>query len=174
VLPHEHVLVAFLPVCAYVLVRDRRLPSRQLVVVVFVGSQFPDLVDKPLAHQLGVIPSGRVFMHSLPFALPLSVLAIVYAWYTDRLRLGVAFAFAYLSHLLADHYRALLGTDPYVPDALLWPLVSVPQSGVPHWAGTDQIWLHLWTVFSVVVLGVSLYLFVRDIQIHFGRSHGRD
>jgi hypothetical protein len=50
VFPHEHLLVALLPVVAYVGVRDR---SR---------SQFPDLVDKPLAHQFCVLPSGRVFI----------------------------------------------------------------------------------------------------------------
>ena len=68
--PIEHFLVAFLPVLMYVLVIDRRLPTVRLVAVAFIGSQFPDLVDKPLAYQFGLIPSGRVFMHSLPIALP--------------------------------------------------------------------------------------------------------
>ena len=68
--PIEHFLVAFLPVLMYVLVIDRRLPSVRLAAVAFIGSQFPDLVDKPLAYQSGLIPSGRVFMDSLPIALP--------------------------------------------------------------------------------------------------------
>jgi hypothetical protein len=63
----------FVPVFAYVLVRNRGLPSRALSFAVFVGSQFPDLVDKPLAQELVVIPSGRVFVHSLLFAVLISV-----------------------------------------------------------------------------------------------------
>ncbi len=164
-LPHEHFLVAFLPVCAYVLMRDRRLPSRWLVFVVFVGSQFPDLIDKPLAHQLGLIPSGRVFMHSLPFAIPIVALAVVYGWYTDRVRGGAVFAFAYLSHIVADNYRELFDPSTPIPPDLLWPFrPPAPRSTVPGWVGPDQIWLHVWTVFSVVVLAVALYLLARDLR----------
>ena len=34
------------------LVRERRLPTAQFVLIGFFGSQFPDLVDKLLAYML--------------------------------------------------------------------------------------------------------------------------
>nr|WP_276414143.1 metal-dependent hydrolase [Halomicroarcula sp. XH51] len=150
---------------AYVVVRDRDLPTLGLLAVVFVGSQFPDLVDKPLANQFALIPSGRVFMHSLPFAVPIALAVAVYGWNTGRLRAGTAFGFAYLSHLLADNYRALLAPDPSVPPDLLWPfLPAVTRSAVPHWAGPDGINVTLWTLFSAVVLASLAYALVADLR----------
>ncbi len=140
-------------------------PSRQLVFVTVVGSQFPDLIDKPLAYQLGVIPTGRVFMHSLPFALPICLCVLAYSWGTDRLRLGIVFVFAYLSHLFTDNYHSLLSSDPHVPSDLLWPILpAVSRPGTPGWVGPNSIYLHLWTLFSIAVLVVTTYLFVTDIQ----------
>jgi hypothetical protein len=167
--PSEHFIVAFLPVLAYVVVRDRRLPTSRFVAVVFVGSQLPDLIDKPLAHQFGVIPSGRVFMHSLPVALPFLLVVGLYGWKTRRIRLGSAFVFAYLSHLLADNYRALLRPAPQIPPDLLWPFAPpISRPITPYWAGPDGINVQLWTLFSAVVLSIVLYLVVVDVRTQFG------
>ena len=122
-LPVQQFIISFLPVFAYVLVRDRELPSLRLVSVVFVGSQFPDLIDKPLAHELSLIPSGRVFMHSLPFAIPLVILIGVYGWKTDRIRESGVFTFAYFSHLFADNREELLGPESQTPSDLFWPFL---------------------------------------------------
>ncbi|TKX57319.1 metal-dependent hydrolase, partial [Halorubrum sp. ASP1] len=92
--PIEHFIVAFLPVLMYVLVIDRRLPGVRLATIAFIGSQLPDLVDKPLAYLFGLIPSGRVFMHSLPIALPFLLGTMIYGWKTERNRLSVGFSFA--------------------------------------------------------------------------------
>ena len=163
--PPEHFLVALLPVLAYVVVRDRRLPSLRLVAVVGLGSQFPDLIDKSLAYQLGLIPSGRVFMHSLPTALPFLLGVGYYAWKTDRRRLGGAFTFAHLSHLFADFYTAFLGPTRYIPPELLWPLgPPVARRASPHWAGPGSINVHLWTLFSLVVLSITVYLLIIDVR----------
>ena len=86
--PIEHFIVAVVPVIAYVLVRDRRPPPLRLLGIVFVGSQLSDLIDKPLAHQFQLLPSGRLFVHSLPFAIPIACLVGWYAWRTDRPRAG--------------------------------------------------------------------------------------
>jgi hypothetical protein len=164
VLPIEHFIIALLPIAVYALLRDRQLPSLQLVAVAFFGSQFPDLIDKPLAHELYLIPSGRVFMHSLPFAIPLAIAIIAYGIKTERARLGGAFAFAYFTHLLADNKR-LLPPDPHVSPDLLWPLQPpVARSIVPHWAGEGSVNLHLWTAFSVVVLALAAYVLVVDLK----------
>lgn len=169
-LPIEHFIVAFLPILGYVSVRDKELPTPRLAALVFVGSQFPDLIDKPLAHQFGLLPSGRVGMHSLPIAVPFVCVVVAYGWYTDRLRLTSVFAFAHLSHLLADNYRPLLGPTPSVSPDLLWPFTQpVPRSAVPGWAGVDGINVLLWTTFSIVVLTIFGYIVVADVREQFRR-----
>ena len=165
--PSEHFIVAVLPTAAYVIARDRRLPSLQFLAVVFVGSQLPDLVDKPLAHQFGLLPSGRVFFHSIPIALPLILLVLYYAIRTDRLRLGGAYAFAHASHLFADNRRALLDPNRGFPPDLLWPITQpAPRPVVPGWAGPNGINVLLWTVFSAAVLSVLAYVLVGDLRDH--------
>ncbi|GCF12093.1 hypothetical protein Harman_00280 [Haloarcula mannanilytica] len=167
VLPIEHFIIALLPVAVYALLRDRHLPSLQLVAVTFFGSQFPDLIDKPLAHELYVIPSGRVFMHSLPFAIPLSIVVIGYAIRTKRTRLGVAFVFAHISHLVADNQQ-LFRPDPHVSSDLLWPLQApVARPIVPHWAGEGSVNLHLWTVFSMIIISMVAYILMVDLKTQF-------
>jgi len=167
-LPIEHFIVAFLPILGYIIARDQQLPTTRLTGLAFVGSQFPDLVDKPLAHQFGLLPSGRVGMHSLPIALPFVGLIIAYGWYTDRLRLTAVFAVAQLSHLLADNYRPLLGATPAVSPDLLWPFTQpVARAAVPGWAGVDGINVLLWTTFSIVVLTIFSYVVVVDVREQF-------
>ncbi len=162
VFPHEHLLVALLPAVAYVAVRDRCLPTRGMVLATALGSQFPDLVDKPLAHQFGVLPSGRVFMHSLPFALPVAAVVLAYGWRTERPRVASGFAGAYLLHLAGDTHGALLAGR--IPSDLLWPFVAAQsRAAVPFWAGVDGINVRLWSAFSAVVLGVTVVVVVRDL-----------
>lgn len=153
VLPVEHFIVAFLPVSLVIVGVTRRPPSPPVVGAVFLGSQFPDLIDKPLALSVGVIPTGRVFMHSLPIAIPFLLAVGVYGWRTDRLDLAVVFGVAHLTHLLADTYHTLIGSRTSVSPDLLWPLADpIARPGVPHWAGPNGINIHLWTGWAVVVL----------------------
>lgn len=161
--PIEHLLIALLVVGCYVCIRDRRLPSLELTAVTFVGSQFPDLIDKPLALQLHVIPTGRVFMHSLPFAIPVALVVILYSWKTDRLRGGGAFVFAYASHIVTDNSQTLAAGE--VSNDLLWPFVSAtPRPPIPFWAGPNSINIHIYTVGSVAILSVTAYYLVQDIK----------
>ncbi|WP_193310595.1 metal-dependent hydrolase [Halorubrum halophilum] len=160
--PHEHLLASLLPIVLYVVLRERQLPTQGVVFATVIGSQFPDLIDKPLAHQFGVIPSGRVFMHSLPFVIPIAVCVIAYGWQTDRPRVAGAFVVAYLLHLLGDTYQVL--RTGQIPADLLWPFVAAQaRPEVPFWAGTNGTNVQLWTVFSVVVLMMTLGVLTRDM-----------
>lgn len=167
--PSEHFLIVAVPVVLFTYLCNQRLPSRQLFGVAFLASQFPDLIDKPLAHVFGLIPSGRVFMHSFPSVFPLWLVVGVYAWRTERSRAGAVFILGHLSHLLADNHNALFGSSPRIPDELLWPLVSVPQRPlIPGWAGPGSINVRLWTLFSAMVLVVAVYYLAQDVrrQLH--------
>lgn len=163
-IPIEHFLLAAIPICAYVYLRDRHI-SLRLLAIVFVGSQFPDLIDKPLAYMFHLIPTGRVFAHSLPIAIPIWIVVFAYGWWTDRIRLSAAFVVAYLSHLLGDNYQALLPSDLHIPSDLLWPFrPPIPRSEVPHWAGPESINIYLWTSFSIIVLSITAYYLLVDLR----------
>lgn len=152
-LPIEHLIVALVPTCLVIVVVSRQLPAPPIIGAVGLGSQFPDLIDKPLALQLGIIPTGRVFMHSLPIAVPFLIVVGVYGYRTDRLPLAVVFAFAHLTHLIADTYQTLLGPVLSLSPDLLWPVTEpIARPGIPHWAGPNGINIHLWTGWSVLVL----------------------
>ena len=169
--PVEHFIVVFIPAVLVVVLSDRRLPTLPFVGAVFVGSQFPDLIDKPLAHVFGVIPSGRVFMHSFPTAAPVWLVVAWYGWRTRRPRLSAAFIAGHVSHILADNYRAFQGSTPSIPPDMLWPITdAAPRPPVPYWAGPNSINLHLWTVFSITVLTLLAYIVLQDIAAHRGTS----
>ncbi|TKX61873.1 metal-dependent hydrolase [Halorubrum sp. GN12_10-3_MGM] len=163
--PLEHFLVALLPILAYALIRNRQLPSKGLLFAVFLGSQFPDLIDKPLAYWVGILPSGRVFTHSLPIAIPIAVIVLGYGWRTDRLQIAGGFVAAYLFHLLGDTYRVLLTGQ--IPPMLVWPSVTLQRhSRLPSWAGIDGINVRMWNLFSLLVLTVILAILIRDVWTH--------
>lgn len=104
-------------------------------------------------------------MHSLPTVLPLWLLVGVYAWRTDRPRAGAVFVLGHLSHLLADNYKALLEQPPRLPTDLFWPLLpAVQRPLIPGWAGPGSINVRLWTLFSTVVLAVTVYYLVQDVR----------
>ena len=161
-LPHEHFITAFVPVVAYFAIRYRQLPSAGVVFVVFVGSQFPDLVDKPLT-LANLIPWGRVFMHSLPFALPIATIVLLYAVATDQQHLGGGFVFAYLLHIPGDWYGRLLSGE--IPPDLLWPIMSIPaHPHAPGWGGPGDVYAYVWSLYSIVLLALAFSLLTADIS----------
>ncbi|RQG96169.1 metal-dependent hydrolase [Natrarchaeobius oligotrophus] len=129
--PLGHAAIAYLCYTAATRVRLERPPAAIPVAIVLFGSQFPDLVDKPLAWYLGVLPTGRTLAHSLLLLVPLSVLVYAIAVRAEKPEYGIAFAIGVLSHALVDTIPALWGgTDP---SFLLWPLVPVEpyENGAP-------------------------------------------
>lgn len=129
--PWGHLAAAYLLSTGYARTRFGRPLSGGSVLLVAFGSQLPDLVDKPLGWYLGVLPAGRSLAHSLLFAVPVTVAALLLARRLDRPQQGVAFAVGMLSHLLTDSLPALwrdVGAD-----YLLWPLLPVTpyEGGAP-------------------------------------------
>lgn len=95
-----------------------------------IGSQFPDLIDKPLGWGTTVLPSGTSLAHSLLFAVPIAVTVVLLAYLSGRSAVGFGFSMAYLAHLPGDViYPVLIGGEPKL-SFLLWPLLPV-DSGPP-------------------------------------------
>lgn len=132
-LPWGHAAVGYLLYAAYVRYRNgdhgehRVGPAGLPVLALAVGTQFPDVVDKPLGWYLGALPGGRSLAHSLLVAAV--VLGAVHwaATRHDAPELGVGFAVGHLSHLAADALYPVLAREWVDVAYLLWPLVADPD-----------------------------------------------
>lgn len=121
--PWEHLAVGYVLYSAYTRFRHGRPPSAAAAVVAVVASQVPDLVDKPLAWGLSVLPGGRTLAHSLLFAVPALVVVWLLARRYGRPRLAGAASVPYLLHLVTDAlYPALMPGGSASFGFLLWPV----------------------------------------------------
>ena len=105
----------------------RRSPGEGEVLAVLFGTQFPDLVDKPLAWWFHLLPSGRTLAHSVYVTAAVLIVVGYVAIRLDREPLAQAFGFGYVSHLVGDSVYALDALDTLNTDAisfLAWPLTN--------------------------------------------------
>ena len=159
-LPWEHAAIAYVLYSGYSRVRYGRPPDGWAVLVVLFASQLPDLIDKPLAWQFGLLPSGRSLAHSIFVGVPLSAAAIHLARKRGRPEQGSAFAIGYLSHLATDAVPLYPGASPNF-GSILWPLVGQGQ-----WSHTQGVFFDRITgilvgnVPSILELEPSLNLLV--------------
>lgn len=124
--PWGHLAVAYVLYSLYSRARFRRPPRPAPALAAAFGSQFPDLIDKPLAWGLGVLPGGRTLAHSLAFAGPVLAAVFLAALVYDRVEPATAFAIAHLSHLATDlSPRVALGY-PFGSEYLFWPFLARP------------------------------------------------
>lgn len=125
--PWEHLTVGYLLYSGYVRLVYREKPGNGDALVLALATQLPDLIDKPLAWWLGVLPSGLSLAHSLLFAVPLCVFVAVIAWLTNTPKVGAAFSIGYLSHLAGDVVYPILTDGGIRLGFLLWPLLPSPE-----------------------------------------------
>jgi hypothetical protein len=184
--PWEHLAIGDLVVAGLVCAQEGRSPSGRAAIAVALGTQFPDVVDKPLAWVFGILPGGQSLAHSLLVAVPVALAVVL----LDRARarrtntadgrksesdlsLGTAFGVGYLSHLPADIVSpALLGGDLSF-EFLLWPVTPVsspvadPFAHVGDLLGTFLAVLAtpegvLFASFEVILLVAALLRWYRD------------
>ncbi|ADD06254.1 DUF457 family protein [Natrialba magadii ATCC 43099] len=124
--PWGHLAVAYLLYTAYTHYRFDRPPRALPLIALAIGSQFPDLIDKPLAWSVSVLPGGRTLGHSLLFAALLIPAVLLVAARLDRQQIGIAFLIGHVSHLVADLPPSVLRGDLAGTEFLLWPLIEQP------------------------------------------------
>lgn len=160
--PWGHAAVGF--VCYYLYSRVRghaSVPSGPTVAL-GVGTQLPDMIDKPLAWQLGLLPNGRSLGHSVLIAV-----AVVTVVWLLRPRVStlsrppiVSFAIGYFTHLFGDALYPLLGGEWYYLGFLGWPIVPPvdypPTNGVTSKLLGVQLTPSL--LFELLLLAVALRL----------------
>lgn len=124
--PWGHLALGYLLYSLYYRFDRVRLPPGPEALLLALGTQAPDLVDKPLAWTASILPSGRSLSHSvLIAALVLSALVILADRY-DRRNLGLAFGFGYAIHLVGDALYPLLRLEFDHLAFLAWPLLPLP------------------------------------------------
>jgi hypothetical protein len=146
-------------------------PTAAGTVALGVGTQLPDLVDKPLAWHAAILPNGRSLGHSLVVALVVLTLVRWVAASRGRGALGTAFGIGYLTHLAGDAlYPALAGRLSAL-GFLLWPLVPVPPSDRTGGILTYFLTLDFEPVFwfELVLAGGTLAVWYRDGMPGTGR-----
>lgn len=126
--PWEHAAVGY--ICVSLLWRwtARHPPGDAPVLALLFGTQFPDVVDKPLAWGVSILPSGQSLAHSLLFALPVVLMASVVAVAIGRRDLPVPFAVGYLTHLIGDILYPVAIGDPLALGFVFYPLTEPSPS----------------------------------------------
>lgn len=173
-LPSGHLSLAYLVYLGSAVLQSRRLPARWALLPVAIGSQFPDVVDKPLAYW-AIIPSGRSLTHSV-FSFGIICLVVwriagrlQSRWppgsWRERLRAITphAFAVGYVSHLIGDSYGLLLAGDLWSARFLLYPIYVVPyavDTEVSPWIRLLTIYRNADTHPNFELLLLALFVFV--------------
>lgn len=161
--PIGHAAGAYILYNLYSRARGTSPPGEIAVWILLFGSLIPDIIDKPLAWYVGVLPTGRSLGHSLLFIVPLCIALGVIAYRYGRLEWAIAFTIGALSHLLLDALPALWRDDTSA-SFLLYPLVSVGtyDNGAPTILGLlrsslNDPYFHLEFVFLFVALVMWVY-----------------
>ena len=127
--PWGHLALGYLLYSPFARARFGRPPTDRATLLLAFSTQLPDLVDKPLAWRLDVLPAGRTLGHSLLSVVVVSALVYAYFERRDRGHVALAFAIGYLSHPLVDGLFPLLNGQYQYVAYLLWPLFGF--SGLP-------------------------------------------
>jgi membrane-bound metal-dependent hydrolase YbcI (DUF457 family) len=162
VFPLGHALFGYLLYVPFALLTRYRLPYRATLVALLVGTQFPDVVDKPLAFA-GVLPSGRALAHSVFFAAGLLAVLWVVARRYDRPTLATAFGFGHVSHLLGDAVNPVAAGRIGELTFLLWPVFPAtiyPSDDVAPWVRIVQYYSSPELTPGLVLIPIAVIVFL--------------
>jgi hypothetical protein len=124
VLPWGHAAAGYLVYTARCRARTGTVPEGAAVLALAVGTQFADLLDKPFAWYLSVLPSGRSLGHSVFTAIVLLAVVHRVATHYHRAELSIAFAVGHVLHLAGDTVYPIVQGEPGRLRFLLWPALS--------------------------------------------------
>lgn len=156
--PWAHAGLAYLLYAGYRHATDDAIGDSAAIAVV-VGALLPDLIDKPLAWTVTVLPHGRSLGHS---AITATLLTVALAWlatHRDRSEPYYALAVGVWTHLLGD----ALPTFEHV-NYLLWPFLEPhPATIEPSFlAHVEAIQFTPWFLTQLAVTGLAALVWYRD------------
>jgi hypothetical protein len=168
--PWGHLAVGYLCYVAVIQVRDDGEQTFATLAAVVVGSQLPDLVDKPLAWTFSILPSGRSLAHSLLVAVIVIAGTYWFAKQREREEAAIAFGVAYVSHSLADlGPNAIKGlahgnwSQLEWTTYLLWPVFAPPP-----YPSDDSFVQHLIDLALTPYMAFQLVLFAFAVVVWVG------
>ncbi|TMT85760.1 metal-dependent hydrolase [Haloterrigena sp. H1] len=160
--PWEHLAFAY---ALYSVTRNvgfRTSPSARETIAVAVGSQFPDLVDKPLGWTFGFAESGYSIGHSIFVAPAVCLVAYAVAARWGNRALAGAFSLAYLSHPIGDMLSHLFRDGTVDSRIVLWPIASPPATD--YGGFLDHLILYLARyVYHLLAGGVTPQIVVQSL-----------
>lgn len=121
-MPWEHVLIGYIACSLFLHVAFRRAPAGVEAVAVAIAAITPDLIDKPLAWEYGVFPSGYALGHSVFFAGTIAAVSVALAHRLGRGPIGWAAAIGYASHLFGDLLPRYIRDGELLVERFLWPV----------------------------------------------------
>jgi hypothetical protein len=172
--PFTHLALGYLAYSIYVRYRLGRSPTGREALLILVGSQLPDLIDKPLVLLGGPFTTGRTIGHSLLFIIPALVLLVILTAVVDRdIRYCVAFGLAWVVQPFADgaqlFLRGSFQVDLIEVSFWIWPLqlpandIVAALTGVPL-LGTAVANKATWTA-QHVPSSPGLNLYIRGFEL---------
>ncbi|EMA53666.1 MULTISPECIES: metal-dependent hydrolase [Halococcus] len=162
--PWGHLAVGYLLYSGLSRWQFDRVPGSVATLAVAFGTQFPDLVDKPLAWTFGVLASGRSLTHSLLTAVVICGLVVWYARRHDHSTVGIAFAVGYLSHPFADGVLSFVSGDYQYLAYLGWPLLDLPPYDTSAGFVARVLGVEFTPFFAlqIALVAVAFVVWVRD------------
>jgi len=159
--PWGHLAAGYL---VYRVLNRDTVPAALPALALALGTQLPDLIDKPFAWTIPLLPNGRSLGHSLVIVLPLLVghLLILDG---RRRQIAAALATGYLTHLGTDALYPALSGDWYYVGFLGWPLVppieytSESTGIVDHFLRFE---LTLTSGFEILLFALAVALWIYD------------
>ena len=124
--PWGHAAVGYLLYSLFSRATRREPPSDATALIMLLGTQLPDLIDKPLAWSVHILPTGRSLGHSLFTALVILLAGRAIFRYVGHRELTVPFAIGHLSGILTDLPVSVLSGDFSRATFLLWPYLPSP------------------------------------------------
>ena len=161
--PLGHLVAGYLAYSVATHLTRGRSPMDVPVLALLVGTQFPDLIDKPLSWWFDVIPASRTLAHSIYVAVILLAIVGFVATHLQRDPEALAFGFGYISHLITDALYPFLQAESATATFLTWPLTP-PIVYVSEW----ELVPYLEAVAYGPALGVELALAAVVVVVWLG------
>lgn len=163
--PWDHLAFGYV---LYLIVSSRRpwsKPDDLTFITLAIGSQLPDIIDKPLAWSVGVLPSGLSLGHSLLFLVSLTVITAALSNRYGRPELAGSVIVGVSSHLIGDVLFALLTGAPRPYHFLFWPVIpTVTEMNIGLVTTIEEFWRYYLRFLSTP--RGSVYL-IANLTFHF-------
>lgn len=166
--PWEHIAFSYLGYSGLSHASGNGSPGHWATIITVVASLLPDIVDKPLAWGIGVLPAGRSLGHSLLVAIPVILVIYAVSWRLKRGPIATPLAVGYLSHLAGDVIYPLVVKREFRAGFLFWPLRPAESDNGPPQALLGHVMevLRDFAAFLMTTPGLA-YLYIELLALLF-------